>query len=432
MGGNYHGWQFYGQELASAGSFGKTKNNVTNSPSRSTVPALTARITRALLYVLAAAAAAGAGQAVLAATPPPIIPPPPAIAADVFLLVDATTMKVLAEQSSHDPKPPASLTKIMTGYVTAAEIEAGRIKPSDEVLVSVNAWQTEGSSMFIREGTRVSIDDLLKGVIIQSGNDASIALAEHIAGSESAFADMMNQQAIVLGMTNTNFVNSTGLPADGHQTSAWDLVLLTRDLVERFPQSYALYAERSFEYGGIKQPNRNRLLWRDRTVDGVKTGHTQAAGYCLVASALRNNMRLISVVMGTSDDDARVRESQKLLSYGFRYFETQQLYAAEVPLRTADVWYGETDQVELGVIDPVVVTFPRGHYDAIAAELTLARQIEAPVVVGEEYGTLTLKLADEVIYTAPLVALAPVAQSGLFSRIGDFVYLFFSQLISGD
>jgi len=246
----------------------------------------------------------------------PILPPPPAVAASSYLLMDADTQAVLVEHNIHETLPPASLTKIMTAFIASVELHDGRISPQDQVPISVKAWRTPGSRMFVREGTSVPLDDLLHGIIIQSGNDASVAVAEHIAGSESAFADMMNQQAVQLGMTMTQYQNSTGLPAEDHYTTAWDLALLTRALIQRFPEHYAIYSDRSFTFNDIEQPNRNRLLWRDRTVDGVKTGHTEEAGYCLVASALRENMRLISVVMGTESEEARMRESQKLLSYG--------------------------------------------------------------------------------------------------------------------
>lgn len=373
----------------------------------------------------------GSAQGVLAANAP-IIPPPPSVAASSYLLLDADTNKVLVEHNLHEPIPPASLTKIMTSYIAAVELASGRINTSEQVLISVKAWKTPGSRMFIREGTRVSVEDLLRGIIIQSGNDASVALAEHIAGSEDAFANMMNQQAAELGMSSTQFVNATGLPDEGHYTSAWDLALLTRSLIVQFPEVYALYSERDFTFNDIPQPNRNRLLWRDKTVDGVKTGHTQAAGYCLVASAERDNMRLISVVMGTESDESRMRESQKLLSYGFRYFETRKLYAARVPLKTVELWYGEAEDIELGVLEDVVVTIPRGHYKNIEAELKIAKLIEAPAKAGEEFGELRLKLADEVVYRAPLVALVDSAEAGMFSRMGDFIYLFFGSLFSSD
>jgi D-alanyl-D-alanine carboxypeptidase (penicillin-binding protein 5/6) len=368
-------------------------------------------------------AAAGPGQAA---------PPPPSIAASSYLLVDADTMRVLVEHNSHEPLPPASLTKIMTAYVAEIEIDAGRIKLEDQVPVSVNAWRTGGSRMFIQEGSTVSLDDLLRGVIISSGNDASVAIAEFIAGSETAFADMMNQQAVRLGMRDSYFQNATGLSAPDHLTSAWDMALLTRALIREFPEHYAIYAERSFRFNNIDQPNRNRLLWRDRTVDGVKTGHTDAAGWCLVASAVRGSMRLISVVMGAESDEARMRESQKLLSYGFRYFETHKLYEAETPLKTARVWYGDAREVTLGTLEDVHVTISRGGYDALQAETLMPGAIEAPIARGQELGQLRLTVAGEVIAQIPLVALAEVEQAGFFARLLDFIRLLFANLFSSD
>ncbi len=357
-----------------------------------------------------------------------IIPPPPKVDASSFLLIDAESERIIVEHNVHEPNPPASLTKIMTAYLAEQEITAGRVSPQDEVMVSVNAWRTGGSKMFIREGTRVSVEDLLKGIIIQSGNDASIALAEHIAGTEEAFADMMNQQAAVLGMTNTNFRNATGLPASDHVSSAWDLALLTRDLIQRFPAHYALYSERSYSYNNIDQPNRNKLLWRDKTVDGVKTGFTNKAGYCLVASAVRQGMRLISVVMGTDSDMARMSESQKLLSYGFRYFETQSLYESEVALKEHEVFYGEAESVSLGVLEPVVVTFPRGYYKDIEVGFEVQKQLEAPLSQGQQVGELTLTLHGEQLFSAPLVTLEEVTESGIIGQFSDFIYLFFNSL----
>ncbi len=371
-------------------------------------------------------------QLPLAQAAAPIIPPPPEIAGTSYLLIDAASQEVLVEHNAHERNPPASLTKIMTSYLVEQEIDAGRISPDDEVLVSVNAWRTGGSKMFIREGTKVSVRDLLLGVIIQSGNDASVALAEHLGGSERAFANMMNQQAAVLGMRDTHFTNATGLPDSEHYSSAWDLALLTRDLIERFPDQYAMYSQRSFEYNGIDQPNRNKLLWRDRTVDGVKTGYTKEAGYCLVASAVRQGMRLISVVMGTDSDSARMRESQKLLSYGFRYFETQSLYEADVMLKEQEIFYADVDTVSLGVAEDVVLTFPRGYYKDIEAELVVPKVLEAPLTLGQEVGELKLTLNGELLYEAPLVALEEVPEAGIVTRVVDFLVLFFTQLLSGE
>lgn len=358
---------------------------------------------------------------------PPIMPPAPSVSASSFLLMDADTGKVIAGRNSHEPKPPASLTKVMTGFIAAAEIETGRVALNDEVVVSVNAWKTPGSRMFIQEGTAVTVEDLLHGMIVQSGNDASVALAEHIAGSESAFAEMMNQQAEVLGMVNSQFRNATGLPAEGHHSSAWDMALLTREYIRRFPENYALYAKKTFAYNDIEQPNRNRLLWRDRSVDGVKTGYTELAGYCLLASAVRGGMRLISVIMGADSDGIRVQESLELLSYGFRFYETKRLYQGGDPLKTAKVWYGESDAVELGVAAPVVVTLPRGHYDEVAVDMTVAKLLEAPFEAGAEFGELRVSLGGEELHRAPLVALASVAEAGPLSKLVDFLTLLFNE-----
>ncbi len=384
---------------------------------------------RLLRYILVLVCLLGT-HAGLAA--PPIIPPPPEIAASSYLLIDAASQKILVQHNAHERNAPASLTKIMTSYLAEQEIAAGRISADDEVLVSVNAWRTGGSKMFIREGTRVTVGELLRGIIIQSGNDSSVALAEHIGGSEDAFANMMNQQAAVLGMVDTQFKNSTGLPDSEHYSSAWDLALLTRDLIERFPEHYALYSEKSYSYNNIDQPNRNKLLWRDRTVDGVKTGYTNDAGYCLISSAVRQGMRLIAVVMGTDSDEARMRESQKLLSYGFRYFETQSLYQAQITLKDQPVFYGELDSVSLGVAEDVVLTFPRGYYKDIEAEMVLPKVVEAPLRKGDEIGELSLRLGDETIFEAPLIALQDVPEAGMLGRMVDFFGLFFDQLVSSD
>ncbi|KZZ19603.1 D-alanyl-D-alanine carboxypeptidase, partial [Oleiphilus sp. HI0080] len=263
-----------------------------------------------------------------AASKPALIPAPPQVGASSYVLMDATTGEIIIEENANESLPPASLTKMMTAYIVESEIAQGNVSLTDEVPVSVKAWRTGGSKMFIKEGTKVLLEDLLKGVIIQSGNDASIALAEYLAGSEEAFADIMNQQAIQLGMTGSNFMNATGLPSDSHYSTAHDMALLAKAIIQHYPEQYAVYKEKYFTYNNIRQPNRNRLLWRDKSVDGLKTGHTEEAGYCLVSSAKRDDMRLISVVMGTSSEEARVKETQKLLNYGFRYYETTPLYTA--------------------------------------------------------------------------------------------------------
>lgn len=358
-----------------------------------------------------------------------IIPllPPPKLQATSYLLIDAKTQKVLAEHNSKERAAPASLTKIMTGYVVEEEIRRGRLAVDESVQISVNAWRTGGSKMFIREGTSVPVAELLKGVVIQSGNDASVALAEHIAGSEDAFADLMNQQAGLLGLEDTQFRNATGLPSEQHYSTAKDLASLTRALIENHPEQYQLYSEKSFTFNNIEQPNRNRLLWRDRSVDGVKTGFTKAAGYCLVASAQRNGMRLISVVLGTDSDEARMRESQKLLSYGFRNFETKTLYPQGQALQEQPIYYGSVEAVPLGVAEDVVLTFPKGYYQDIEASITVPEYFEAPVRKGDVLGTMDLSLGGEILYTGDVVALATVEEAGVFSRLGDYIYLLFDQ-----
>ena len=351
--------------------------------------------------------------------------PPPNLQASSFLLIDADTNKVLAEHNARERSAPASLTKIMTGYVVEEEIRRGRLGVEERVQISVNAWLTGGSKMFIREGTSVAVSELLKGVIIQSGNDASVALAEHIAGSEDQFADLMNQQAQLLNMSDTQFRNSTGLPDEQHYSTAWDLALLTRALIKNHPEQYALYSQKSYTYNNIEQPNRNRLLWRDRSVDGVKTGFTNAAGYCLVASAERNGMRLISVVLGTENDEARMRESQKLLSYGFRNYETKTLYQPGTTLQEQPIFYGEVEALPLGVAEDVIVTFPKGYYQDIDASISVPAYFEAPISKGDVLGTIELRLGDDVIYAGDVLAEIDVEESGWLAQFGDYIFLLF-------
>jgi D-alanyl-D-alanine carboxypeptidase (penicillin-binding protein 5/6) len=351
--------------------------------------------------------------------------PPPNLQASSFLLIDADTNKVLAEHNARERSAPASLTKIMTGYVVEEEIRRGRLGVEERVQISVNAWRTGGSKMFIREGTSVAVSELLRGVIIQSGNDASVALAEHIAGSEDQFADLMNQQAQLLNMSDTQFRNSTGLPDEQHYSTAWDLALLTRALIKNHPEQYALYSQKSYTYNNIEQPNRNRLLWRDRSVDGVKTGFTNAAGYCLVASAERNGMRLISVVLGTENDEARMRESQKLLSYGFRNYETKTLYQPGTTLQEQPIFYGEVEALPLGVAEDVIVTFPKGYYQDIHASISVPAYFEAPISKGDVLGTIELRLGDDVIYAGDVLAEIDVEESGWLAQFGDYIFLLF-------
>ena len=354
-----------------------------------------------------------------------IIPAPPQLAASAYLLIDVDTGKVLVEHNADQQLPPASLTKMMTAYLVFSEISRGNIKEDDLVDISVKAWRMGGSKMFIREGTRVSVIDLLRGVIIQSGNDASVALAEFVAGSEGAFVDVMNQQAALLGMTQTTFHNATGWPAEGHVTTARDLSLLARALITDHPKNYKLYSEKYFQYNGINQPNRNKLLFRDKSVDGIKTGHTDEAGFCLVASAQKDGMRLVSVVMGTRSESSRAAESQKLLTYGFRFFQTHELYKANEVMSESRVWAGRSDQVKLGLSEQALLTIPRGSEKSIKASMLIDEIIKAPIKIGDELGQLEVRLHGELLLERPLVALNAVEEAGLLARLWDSIKLFF-------
>ena len=357
-----------------------------------------------------------------------LIPAPPKLSATAYLLVDAVTGEVLVEHNADTQVEPASLTKLMTGYIVSSEIAQGRLGLNDMVNISVKAWRKGGSKMFVQEGTQVSVEDLLRGVIIQSGNDASIALAEHVAGSEEAFVDIMNQKAALLGMHNTVFKNSTGWPAEGHLTTARDQAIMARAVINDYPEHYGKYSEKYFSYNGINQANRNRLLFRDDSVDGLKTGHTDAAGYCLVASAKRDGMRLIAVVMGTASEAARATETQQLLSYGFRYYQTQPVYTAGEELRRTRVWAGQSDDVALGVADDLVLTIPRGSQGALEAKMHIDETIKAPVTQGQELGNLTIDLNGERLADVPLVAMEEVEQAGFFARLWSNIKLFFMGL----
>jgi len=359
-----------------------------------------------------------------------LIPDPPKVKAESYILIEANTGKVIISYNADQELPPASLTKMMTSFVASHEIKKQSISPEDKVRISVKAWGTGGSKMFIREGTYVLVSDLLKGIIIQSGNDASIALAEHIAGSEDAFADLMNRHANRLGMPYTHFANATGLPAKDHFTTARDLSTLARAIINDYPEHYKLYADKSFTYNGITQPNRNLLLGRNKMVDGLKTGHTKAAGFCLVASAKKDNMRLISVVMGTKSEEARAVESQKLLTYGFRFFETVSPFSKDTPLTNAKIWMGESDEVNLGLAEDYTVTIPRGETDKIKTLFTINPIIKAPVEAGDELGKVKLTLNGELLADLPLVAISPIEQGGLFKRIIDYIILFVSSLLN--
>ncbi|MEQ3513061.1 serine hydrolase [Pseudoalteromonas sp. BZB3] len=356
-----------------------------------------------------------------------ILPSAPQINAKGYFLVDYTTGKVIAEGEADTKLAPASLTKMMTSYVIGVEIEAGNISPTDMVTISEKAWAKNfpGSSvMFIEVGKQVSVDDLNHGIIIQSGNDACVAMAEHIAGSESAFADLMNAHAEKLGMTNTHFINSHGLDTDEHYTTPRDMATLGAALIRDVPEEYALYKEKSFTFNGIKQYNRNSLLWdASLDVDGIKTGHTSEAGYSLVTSATKDDMRLIAVVMGTDSERARKVESKKLLNYGFRFFETITPYKAGDSFADQRIWMGNKETVSLGILEDTPVTIPRGQRKNLKANFELDKTLEAPLAKGTKVGTLFLELDGEEISQYPLVTLEEIEEGSFFSKIYDYLRL---------
>lgn len=356
-----------------------------------------------------------------------VIPAPPELPAKAYFLQDFNSGRVIAENHADERLSPASLTKIMTAYVVFRELGAGNLKLTDLVTISEKAWRTSGSKMFVEVNQQVPVEDLIKGMIIQSGNDAGVALAEHIAGDETTFAQLMNQHAERLGMKNSHFINSHGdvSPEEQpqHYTSAHDIAIVTRAIIREFPEYYKWHSQKEFIFHGIKQLNRNKLLWRDPTVDGVKTGHTDAAGFCLVASAVRDNMRLISSVLGTKSDEARASTNQALLNYGFRFFETRTLYKANAKLAETKVWKGAQSTVPVGLKEDLLVTAPRKQYDQLRATLDADKEMTAPVEKGKVMGKVNIYLNDEVIMQAPLVALEDVAQGGVFRRMIDSVRL---------
>ena len=361
---------------------------------------------------------------------PQVVPAPPQLAATAYVLMDAATGQVLVGEKADERLPPASLTKLMTAYIATLEIQTGKIGEKDMVTISEHAWRTGGagsggSTMFLPVNSQASVGDLLHGVIIQSGNDASIALAEYIAGSEDAFADMMNTTAERLGMKNTHFMNATGLPDPQHYSSAHDMAILARAIINEDADHYAIYSQKDFLWNNIKQPNRNLLLWRDKTVDGLKTGHTQEAGYCLVASAVRDGARMITAVFGTNSEQARAAETQKLLTYGFRFFESRTFYQKGTELAQATVWKGQKNQVKAGLAQDLALTMPKGQLEKLQAGMTLNPQLIAPIAQGDVIGKVEVKLGDEVVHSADLVALEPVEEGGFLSRLWDSIKLFF-------
>ena len=362
----------------------------------------------------------------LSATSAPLpIPKPPATGARAFIIQDFHSDRVVAEEASDQPVEPASITKLMTAYAVFRELASGNIALEDMVTISEKAWRTPGSRMFVEVGKQVSVENLLKGMIIQSGNDATVALAEFIAGSEDTFAALMNRHAEELGLTNSHFMNSTGLPGAEHYMSARDIARLAATLIRDFPAYYGWYSQKEFTWNDITQYNRNKLLWRDESVDGVKTGHTDSAGYCLVTSAEKEGMRLITVVLGTKSENARAEASQALLNYGFRFFETHKLYDTGTALTNARVWKGESENLQLGLDRPLYATIPRGQYKSLDASMTVDSQIIAPVTAGQSLGSVLVRLGDEVIAEQSLVALNNVDEGSFWQRIVDEAMLYF-------
>ena len=351
--------------------------------------------------------------------------PAPTLGARAWLSLDANSNQIIAAHNLDERIEPASLTKLMTAYLVFAAIEAGRLSLDQEVHVSETAWRTEGSRMFINPNSKVKVGDLLQGVIVQSGNDATVALAEAIAGSEGAFAALMNEEAKRQGLTDTRFENSNGLPHADHLTSVRDLGTLARNLVTDFPQYLHYYSQKEYEYNNIKQPNRNRLLWLDSTVDGLKTGHTRSAGYGLVTTALRDGRRIVTVVTGTANDAARTEDSLKLLNWSYQNFDTVELYEPEQPIVTARIWEGETDTVGLGLKRSVWVTVPRGRSESIEPIANYTQPLVAPVSQDEQVGTVSFLLDDNIIATEPLLTLNNVPQAGFVGRMIDKVRMMF-------
>ncbi|MBE9560774.1 MAG: D-alanyl-D-alanine carboxypeptidase [Proteobacteria bacterium] len=349
------------------------------------------------------------------------VPAPPSVAAKNYYVVDFASGKVLAEKNPDVQVEPASITKMMTSYVVYKELEADRLAMDDIVDISEKAWRMGGSRMYLEVNTRVSVHDLLKGLIIQSGNDASVALAEHVAGTEEAFVQLMNEYAAELGMENTNFVNSTGWPDKKHLTTARDIATLAAAIIAEFPEHYEWYAEKEYTYNSIKQYNRNKLLWRDDSVDGMKTGHTDSAGYCLVASASRSDMRVISVALGTDSKKARANVSQALLNYGFRFYESHTLYDAGEVLSRPRIWSGEFETLTVGLADNLAIAIPRGAYDNLDAIMDIDKNIEAPVSKGQQIGVVKVSLEGKELVSVPLVALETVNEGSIFQQAKDYV-----------
>ena len=366
-----------------------------------------------------------AAASALAQNVPPAAVPPPSIAAKSYLLLDVLSGQLLVTQNADELREPASLTKLMTAYLTFRALREKLLTPSQMVTVSEKAWRAEGSRMFIEPKKTVSVDELLHGEIVQSGNDAAIALAETVAGSEEGFVERMNQEAARIGMKNTHFVNATGLPASKQALTAADLALLAATLIRDFPEYYPLYSIKEYRYNNITQSNRNRLLWTDPYVDGVKTGFTDAAGYCLIASAKRGPRRLLSIVLGAGSDAARASESQKLLNYGFQFYDTVQLYQNGQAVGSLKVWKGATETVSAGFVADQYVTLPKGQAQKLKLTLEAIEPLVAPVTRGQRIGAVKVTLEGKPLGEFALLALDDVAPASIFGRMWDTVRLWF-------
>lgn len=361
---------------------------------------------------------------------PVLSPTPPNINAKAYILIDVDSRKIIAEKNSQEKLPPASLTKMMTLYVISKALDSSQIQLTDPVRISKQAWQTGGSRMFVREGQEVPVEDLLKGIIVASGNDACIAMSEHLGGTEKNFTEMMNQQAKSLGMNDSHFEDSTGLPSPNHYSTAQDLATLGRALIKEFPQYYHWYKQKWFTFNDIRQPNRNRLLWRNLNVDGIKTGQTDKAGYCLVSSAENDGMRLLAVVLNSPNDTARTDDSERLLNYGFRFFETHKLYPSSKSIATLPIYKAKTKQVQVGPLKEQYITLPKGQYERITLETSLPKYLVAPIDNSKPTGEVLLKLDGHVIATQPLYVFNEVSEAGWWKRTKDSVKLMFKRWFS--
>ena len=361
------------------------------------------------------------------------VPPPPEVAGTAWIVMDAASGNVLAGENIDQPLEPASITKVMTSYVIAAEMAGGKVSEDDQVMMTEHAWRTggagtDGSYSGFEVNKTAPLVQMEKGMVVQSGNDAAIALAQHVAGSVDAFAALMNMYAERIGMRSSHFVNPTGLPAEGHVSSARDLALLGRALIRDFPKAYSYNSIREFTVGPITQPNRNVLLWRDQSVDGIKTGHTSGAGYCLMASAERGDQRLITVVLGSTSEKQRADDSQALLNWGFRFYETHKLYDAGTQVADQKVWKGASDRLQLGVAEPLLVTIPRGRYERLKPMMDVPKTLVAPIAKGQEIGTVKVMLDDKVVAQRPLVALNAVEEGGFFKRLWDEFWMWWESV----